>query len=121
MGPSASAGTNVSAPTMRITPISSTTKIGDVVVNVPAVAGTARLAANAPARAITGIMMAIRPNSMTTPPETFHHVFGERPANAEPLLFTIDEYAYKISLKPCGPALLSVAKPAGRTEAMPAG
>ncbi len=38
-------------------------------------------------------MIAMRPNSMTTPPETFHHVFAPRPANAEPLLLTIDEYA----------------------------
>ena len=42
--PSASAGKNVSAPTMTITPISSTTKIGEVVANVPAVAGTLALA-----------------------------------------------------------------------------
>ena len=54
-GPSASAGTKVSAPTVITVPISTTTNSGVCVGSVPAEGGTCFAAASAPASASTGI------------------------------------------------------------------
>src|ERR1039458_2573172 len=63
IGPSDTAGKKVSAPTIMITPMSRPMNMGLSVRNVPADAGTTFLAARAPARASTGMMMANRPSS----------------------------------------------------------
>src|SRR4029079_3203899 len=57
IGPSASAGTNVSAPTISTTPTSHATNSGVCVGNVPAVTAVALLAARLPAIPSTGIMI----------------------------------------------------------------
>ncbi len=70
IGPSASAGKKVSAPTMMITPISSPTHIGPVVGNVPSDGATRRLPAMEPAMARIGTIMAYRPSIIAKAPVT---------------------------------------------------
>ena len=79
-----------SAPTMRIVPINSTTKVGEYVVNVPAVSGTAFFPASAPASASIGIATAKRPNSILTPVTILKNRLLPRPANALPLFAFVD-------------------------------
>jgi len=66
-GPRASAGKKVNAPTMMITPTSSTTKSGVVTGNVPAVSGACFRSARNPASANIGTCIAKRPMSVASP------------------------------------------------------
>ena len=66
-GPSASAGTNVSAPTVITVPISTTMNSGVCVGSVPPDGGTLFAAASAPASASTGMASQYRANSITMP------------------------------------------------------
>src|SRR5262249_25413090 len=87
MGPSAKAGKNVSAPTITITPTSSTTNTGPVTGNVPADSGTFFFAASDPAIPRIGISMKKRPKNMSRPSVVLYQsVLAFSPANAEPLL-----------------------------------
>ena len=67
MGPSASAGMNVSAPTMTMTPTSIAMKRGVCVGSVPTDAGTSFFFASAPASASTAILIQNRPRNIETP------------------------------------------------------
>ncbi len=66
-GPSASAGTYVSAPTRTTVPSSSTTKSGPCVGKLPAVVAIRFFAASAPAMARTGMIDPKRPNHIAMP------------------------------------------------------
>ena len=92
-GPSASAGKNVRAPTIRTTPTRRTTKTLEVVLNVPEVAGTAFLAASEPAIASGGDHHGNRPKSIEDAHPEVVERFSPSPANAEPLLPGPDENA----------------------------
>jgi hypothetical protein len=106
MGPSATAGKNVKAPTMTTTPMTSTTNSGVLVGNVPADGGTCFLRTTEPARARVGIMRKNRPKSIVIANVVLSHdVLAFSPANAEPLLFAADVNAYSSSLNPCEPEL----------------
>ena len=83
---------------------------------VPLEDGTLFLTAKLPAIARTGIMNANRPSTMARPSvRLYHGVLGLSPAKALPLFSEVLEYAYKSSLKPCGPELprLAIAGPGG--------
>src|SRR5262249_5181926 len=116
IGPSASAGKNVNAPTMTITPISRMTNSGPLVGNVPAEGGTIFLFTNDPAIANAGTIIRKRPASMVTPRLPWYRgVFAFSPATAEPLFPAPLVNAYRISVKPCGPLLLSDERPYAAT------
>src|SRR5664279_3623445 len=68
IGPRASAGKKVSAPTMTITPSSNPIHIGPVVGKVPSDAATRRLPAMDPAIARIGTIIAYRPISIANEP-----------------------------------------------------
>src|ERR1039458_9857910 len=114
IGPRLSAGKNVNAPTIRITPISSTVNSGVVTGNVPSDGGTYFFCARLPAIASMGMIIRKRPISMVKPMVVLYQsVLGFKPPNAEPLLPAPETNAYNIWLKPCGPGLemLEVPKP----------
>src|SRR5581483_1845309 len=93
-GPSATTGRNVSAPTITITPMTSATKSGVWVGNVPTLGGTFCLRASACATASVGMMRKNRPTSMQIPSVVFiHWVSAALPAKGYPLLFAADVYA----------------------------
>src|SRR6201986_900505 len=101
IGPSASAGRKVSAPTTTTTQASKVTNSGVCVGNVPADGGTWRLAASEPAMARMAMASRKRDRYMHTPSSTFQNgVLADRPPNALPLLFAADDAAYSTSLKP---------------------
>src|SRR5437868_13336422 len=86
-GPSERTGRNVRAATISTTPITSTTKSGVCVGNVPADGGTGRLRTSTPASARVGMIRKNRPTNMVTASAVFiHAVFAVIPANAELLL-----------------------------------
>src|SRR5215469_7931422 len=110
-GPRLSAGKNVSAPTIRITPISKTVNRGVVTGKVPRDGGTYFFWARLPAMASMGMIIKKRPTSMVTAPETLYQlVLPFSPPNADPLLPACETNEYRISLSPCGPgfAMLDV-------------
>src|SRR4026209_2666655 len=116
IGPSTSAGKKVSAPTMMITPIRSTTKRTPSVGNVPAEGGTTFLPTSDPAIASAGTIIRKRPASIVTPRVVLYQsVLALIPAKAEPLLPAPLVKAYRISVRPCGPALLSDDRPYAAT------
>src|SRR5512139_16367 len=112
MGPSERAGKNDSTPTISTVPTSRTTNVMPDTGNVPALSGTTFFPAKLPASASTGTMNRNRPISMATASTVLYQgVLVDSPAKALPLLATADEKAYRISLKPWGPALESPASP----------
>jgi hypothetical protein len=87
IGPKASAGMNVRAPTMNTVPMSRPTKRGVCVANVPGLTGITFFRANEPAMARTGTTNQNLDSHMTIPPSTlWKGTFALKPANAEPLL-----------------------------------
>src|ERR1700756_1352223 len=91
IGPKLNAGKNVSAPTIKITPIRSTVNSGVVTGNVPREGGTYFLPARFPAMASMGMIIRNRPTSMVIPPAVLYQsVFVVKPANAEPLFPACD-------------------------------
>src|SRR5271163_1344662 len=112
IGPSASAGKKVSAPTIRITPTRSTVNNGVLTGNVPAEGGASFFCARLPATASIGTIIRKRPTSIATVIDRLYQcVLAFRPANADPLLPVADAYAYRISDRPCGPALFRLDDP----------
>src|SRR5262245_19147191 len=96
--------------------MSSTTKMGPLVGSVPGPGGAAFLPAMAPASASAGRIIQKRPKSMARPRAVLYQgVFALMPAKAEPLLAVALVKAYRISLRPCGPALLRDDRPYGTT------
>ncbi len=94
MGPRLSAGKNVSAPTIRITPTSSTVNSAVLTGNVPDEGGTLFFCARLPARASMGTIMRKRPASMLNARVRLYQlVLVVRPPKAEPLLPAVDTYA----------------------------
>ena len=92
IGPRLSAGKNVSAPTIRMTPTSSAENSGVVTGNVPSDGGTRFLRPRLPAMASGGMIMKNRPNSIARPSvELYQFVFTLMPPKAEPLLAVADE------------------------------
>ena len=90
-----------SAPTIRITPTSSTLNNGVVTGNVPSDGGTYFFFARLPAIASMGMIMKKRPISMVIAPDVlYQRVFPFRPPKAEPLLPAMDVKAYRIWVKP---------------------
>src|ERR1700677_4420927 len=117
MGPRLSAGKNVSAPTMMITPINSALNSGVVTGNVPSDGGTYFFCARLPAIASIGMIMKNRPSSMSKPIlVSYHGVLTVSPPKAEPLLPAPETYAYSICVNPCGPGLLMPAVPKLSTD-----
>src|SRR5581483_12263237 len=101
---------------MITTPTKSTTKSPPFVGNVPGPGGTTFLPAKEPAIASTGTIIKKRPISIARPTVTLYQgVLALSPAKAEPLLPAASLYAYRISLSPCGPALLTEDTPYGAT------
>src|SRR6516162_7972894 len=93
---------------MTTTPVSSVENRAVLVGKVPADGGTICLRPSEPAMARTGIINRNRPTSMQRAPVTLNQsVLPLRPAKAEPLLLDMDVNAYVISVRPCGPLLLS--------------
>src|SRR5208283_6156407 len=91
IGPRLSAGKNVSAPTMRITPINNVVNSGVVTGNVPSEGGIYFFCARLPAMASIGIIIRKRPISIVNPPVVlYQRVFPLIPPKAEPL-FPADE------------------------------
>src|SRR6185437_12033192 len=89
---------------------------GECVGNVPKPAGTVFLPTMAPAIAIAGTIMKKRPKSIAKPSVVSHHgVLAFNPAKAEPLFPAPLVKAYRISLRPCGPALFKDEVPSGFT------
>lgn len=87
MGPRLRTGKNVSAPTIRMTLISSTVKSGVVTGNVPSEGGTVFFFARLPAIANIGMIIKNRPTNIAAPiVELYQSVFADIPANADPLL-----------------------------------
>src|SRR3954464_13521754 len=92
IGPRLSAGKNVSAPTITITPTSSAENSGVVTGNVPADAGISFFRLRLPAIASGGTIMKNRPNSIVRPSVVLYQdVFTLRPPNAEPLFAAAEE------------------------------
>src|SRR5262249_38192288 len=86
IGPRLNAGKNVSAPTIKITPIKSTVNKGVVTGKVPSEGGTYFFWARLPAMASIGIIIMKRPTSMVTAPVVlYQRVLVVSPANADPL------------------------------------
>ncbi len=87
MGPSESAGKKVRAPTMRMTPTSSTVNSGVCTGKVPGDGGTCFFWARLPAMASMGTIMKKRPTSMAVASDRLYQwVLALMPAKAEPLL-----------------------------------
>src|SRR5271156_4892766 len=106
MGPRLSAGKNVSAPTIRITPASNTENSVVLTGNVPGEGGTLFFIARFPAIANMGIIIRKRPANIVKPRLMLYQwVLALIPPNAEPLFPALDVKAYRISLNPCGPLL----------------
>jgi hypothetical protein len=79
---------------MMTTPISSTVNSGPDTGKVPALLGTSFLRASEPASAMIGIIIAMRPKSMSNPSVVLYQgVFVVRPAKALPLLPAPELYA----------------------------
>src|ERR1700743_96210 len=94
IGPSESAGKNVSAPTMRITPTSRVVNSGVVTGKVPTVAGMLFFAARLPAIASIGISIRKRPAEIAKPSVELYQcrlALGQR--EAEPLFPVAEVYA----------------------------
>ena len=92
IGPRLSAGKNVSAPTITITPTSSAVKSGVVTGNVPSDSGIFFFRLRLPAIASGGMIMKNRPNSIVSPSVVLYQcVFTLMPPNAEPLFAAADE------------------------------
>ncbi len=91
MGPSASAGKNVSPATISTTPRSSPANSVESVGNVPAVTGTRCLRTSEPATARAGMIRKKRPTSIESPWVTvYQSVPVLMPPNAEPLLLAAE-------------------------------
>src|SRR5215468_8951820 len=91
IGPSDNTGKKVNAPTIRITPISSTTNSGVCTGNVPADGGTLFFVARFPAIAIIGIIIRNRPINIARPVVVLYQsVLLVSPLTAEPLLPVAD-------------------------------
>src|SRR5437588_5995079 len=101
IGPRLRAGKNVSAPTIRITPINSTVNRGVVTGNVPKDGGTYFLPARLPAIAKAGMIIRKRPTSIVMAPAVLYQsVLVVSPANADPVLPAGGVKAEIISLHP---------------------
>src|SRR5438128_9952097 len=96
-------------------PIRSPDHSGPYVGNVPRVTGARCLRTIDPAIARSGTIIKKRPISIAMPSVVFQYVLAPSPAKAEPLLPVADVNAYRISEKPCGPALLVVDVPQSPT------
>src|SRR5262250_3291453 len=119
IGPRLSAGKNVSAPTMTMTPTRSPVKRGVVTGKVPSDGGMCFFRPRLPAIASGGMIMKNRPKSIVRPSVVlYQNVLTLMPPNADPLLAAADEYAYRISDRPWGPGLkmLDVPKPGETLE-----
>ena len=120
-GPSDSAGKNVSAPTMMMTPTSSPQNSSDPVGNVPGPGCRTFLFSIDPAIDRTGTIIRKRPASIANPSVTFQkaclHSGPQRQIRCFPAPL---ENAYRISDRPCGPLLFSDDSPGGATAAQPA-
>ena len=91
MGPSASAGKNVSPATIAITPATRNPNSGVCVGIVPAVAGTFGLAARAPPIASAGMIVKNRAINIEMPcVVVYHWVPVPWYAKAEPLLLAVE-------------------------------
>src|ERR1700722_18229429 len=113
-GPRLSAGKNVNAPTIRITPMRSAVNNGVVTGNVPRDGGTYFLPARLPAIANIGMIMRNRPANMVSAVVVLYQgVFTVKPPKLEPLLAALETKVYNISLRPWGPefAMLNVPNP----------
>src|SRR5262249_11987791 len=86
IGPSASAGKYVRAPTMSTVPIRRPDQSAPYVGNVPRLTGTRCLRTIEPAIASKGTIIRKRPISIARPMLVFQYVFAPSPAKAEPLL-----------------------------------
>ena len=95
IGPSASAGKNVSPPTMITTPTRKPTNSGESVGSVPALAGTFFFCTSAPASARIATIGRKRPEQHRDAARACCRTtcWRVRPANAEPLLPATDENA----------------------------
>lgn len=114
IGPSASAGKKLRAPTKSTINISKNTNIAFVVDKVPDVVAILLFLARLPAMARVPIIGKNLAKSITRPNDTFRNiVFPLKPANAEPLLPPHDEYAYNISENPCAPELFKLSATPG--------
>src|SRR5262245_54944451 len=92
IGPRLSAGKNVSAPTMTITPTRSDENNGVVTGNVPSDGGISFLRLKLPAIARGGMIMKNRPKSIVSPSVVLYQsVLKLMPPNADPLLAAADE------------------------------
>ena len=81
---------------------------GVVTGKVPNDGGTSFLVARLPATASIGTIIRKRPISIAIPIVVlYQYVFAEIPANAEPLFPVADVNVYRISERPCGPALFN--------------
>ena len=86
IGPSESAGKNVSAPTSKIVPTSKVVKRGPETGKVPELVATSFFRASEPARARIGTIMPKRPKRVANPRVVLYHgVLAPIPANALPL------------------------------------
>src|SRR3954468_20155379 len=91
IGPRLKAGKNVSAPTIRITPIRRRLNSGAVTGNVPSEGGTYFFPARLPAIASAGMIIRNRPTSIVIAPAVlYQRVLVVNPANADPLLPACD-------------------------------
>ena len=92
MGPRASAGKKLSAPTSSTMRMSRNTKRASWVGSVPALTATAFFSAREPAMARVAHRGTKRTNSITRPMDTFKKgVLALKPAKAEPLLPPAEE------------------------------
>ena len=92
MGPSAKAGMNVSAPTIKTTVIKTLTNRGVWVGSVPVLAGVIFFLLSDPAIASTGTINQYRLIHIKIPPSMLWvGTLALNPANAEPLLFAMLE------------------------------
>src|SRR6185436_5461225 len=94
IGPRLSAGKNVNAPTITITPTNRLEKSGVVTGNVPSDGGISFLRLRLPAIASGGMIMKKRPNSIVRPRVVLYQfVLPLMPPKADPLFAAADEYA----------------------------
>src|ERR1035441_7478118 len=108
-------------PAITITPIRNAANVGPVVSSVARVRAWTRAPAREPAMARASRIGMNRPASMTRPRlMSYHGVLAARPANADPLFWATDAYAYMISDRPWKPGLRMDRVPAPSTrDALP--
>src|SRR5690606_14841136 len=113
-GPSVAAGKKVSAPMTMMVAASRVAKTPPSTLSVPLDSALRRLADSEPTMARGRMIGLNRASSMTMPVARFHGtVSSPSPSKPEPLLALAEVNSYRISLKPCGPTLLSVSAPQG--------